>query len=378
MRFTNFSGCLALMGVTCGVGFGSGACGSDERRAPSGESGSSGAGRGGALPGAAGEVGRGGVGASGGGSLGAQGGSGEGGAAAQGGVGGEPAAAGAAQGGDASGAGGEPPAVDPFPCPSDEQREPDFEASCGLSGSWGDGEQVAVDAALGATLIGISPDELTLVWSEPQTSVTGYFVADRASPSEEFGAAQALAATHVVALGPDGLRLVRLSDDQSALLSVKRTSRGEAFGLAEEGEFALLNADAQARGWGFLGCALAPDDQTLYYSVVAPDEPYPLRVSRRSSDSSWPVGEAVQGCELEAHGGYGRYPTAVSADGRTLFFFDTWRGVARAAWRASADGAFTWFRDLGEIQAPQPNAACDRLYYSAPDASASIFSAAAE
>src|SRR5207244_11043096 len=124
-------------------------------------------------------------------------------------------------------------------------------------------------------------------------------------------------------------------------------------------------------------CVFGADDKTLYYTVGGSDERHALHVSIRSGADPWPVGEAIQACELDTHDNYGRYPTGVSSDGKTLFFYDSWPGKARAAWRSTSQGPFTWFRDIGNWYAVQPNAACDRLYYSAADPAASIVAAPA-
>jgi hypothetical protein len=225
-------------------------------------------------------------------------------------------------------------------------------------------------------LIGVTPDELTMAWSEPERSMARYYVADRASPHDAFASPVRVLVGNVVALSPDGLRLVALSGDHSELLVISRADRASEFGAESEGEFSELNADAKTQGYGFSSCVFAPDDRSIYYTAGAADERYPLRFSTRGDDGAWPVGTALEACEFEAHAGYGRYPTGVSADGKTLFFYDSWRGKARAAFRKSSTGSFTWFRDLGELFVPQPNSACDRLYYSVADPDASIVSAA--
>jgi hypothetical protein len=228
-----------------------------------------------------------------------------------------------------------------------------------------------------ASLLGLTPDELTMVWLEPESSEVVYFVADRSSREDAFGEPQRLAGQSVLAVSPDGLRLVVLSDDQSALLERTRASRGQAFGAASEGELGALNADAQAKGHAFSSCAFSPDGLELFYTVGNVDEPYPLHESRRTEPGPWPMGTALENCELQAHAGLGRYPTAVSPDGKTLFFYDAWRNVARAAWRATPAQPFTWFRDLGDWRSVQVTATCD-LYYSAPDAVAPILVSPAE
>jgi hypothetical protein len=57
-------------------------------------------------------------------------------------------------------------------------------------------------------------------------------------------------------------------------------------------------------------------------------------------------------------------PHGISADGLTLFFFDGARGKARAAFRLSLAADFRWYEELANMAAPQPNATCDRLYFS--------------
>lgn len=268
--------------------------------------------------------------------------------------------------------------MDPYPCSTDDAPAPAFTAQCSPSGEWADGKPVPVDAAHDATLISATPDELTLVWSEGASSVSAYYFADRANKNDDFGRKVALEIGNVIAASPDGLRLVVLSPDQLTLATAARADRASDFAAPVEGEFEALNADAKTHGWTFTSCAFAPDDRTLYYAAGTTDERYPVRVSTRSASEPWPAGKAIETCEFEAHAGYPRYPTGASADGKTLFFYDSWRGKTRAAWRAAGSGSFTWFHDVGDWFAAQPNSACDRLYYSAGSAAAPIESAAAK
>lgn len=262
---------------------------------------------------------------------------------------------------------------DPFPCDSDAAAPPDFDAVCPPQQPWPAAVAAPVTVGPNASLLGITPDERTIVWLEPESSQVVYFIADRSSADAAFGQAQRLEGENVLALSPDGLRLVVLSDDQGALLERTRSDRGQPFGNRAEGDFVLLNADALTSGYGFSSCAFSPDGLGLFYTVGGADERHPLRESRRNSaGAAWPIGVALKACELEAHAGFGRYPTGVSSDGRTLFFYDAWRGVARGAWRETINEPFTWFRDLGNWRAVQVNAACDGLYYSAPEGAAPI------
>lgn len=326
---------------------------------------------------AAGEASRSGAGGAGDGGAGDGGAGDDAGGASTGGIGG--AAGDAAQGGEPAAPEGPFTGPDPFPCDSDMDAAPgELEADCAPGGVWGAGSAVPSSAGAGASLVGVTPDELTLVWSEASGSERLYFVADRASVNEAFGAPRELGDMSVLAVSPDGLRLAVLSLDHSALVALTRVDRASDFGSEAEGEFSALDADARDKGWSFSSGVFSPDDRTLFYTVGAADSKYLLHVARRADAGPWGVGTLLEQCELEVHGGYGRYPTGVSADGKTLFFFDSWRGVTRAAWRAAETSAFTWFKDLGRLSGAQPNASCDRLYFSVSGEESTILSAAAE
>jgi hypothetical protein len=245
--------------------------------------------------------------------------------------------------------------------------------------NWGEGQPIPVAGGSLDQLIAVSADELSIVWFDARGSTGTYRLADRSTSDSAFGAPEALAVGDVIALSPDGLRLMALSPDQSAILEFSRGARGDALSAGEEGAFSLLNADAIANGHGFLDCVVSPDDQTLYYNVVTGDPvEYPLRVSRRSGFAPWPVGEPIESCELKGFGSVLRHPTGVSADGLTLFFFDVTRGVARAAFRRTEQGPFVWFTDLGPFAQASPNAACDKLYYGVSEPNLAMLVAPAE
>jgi hypothetical protein len=245
--------------------------------------------------------------------------------------------------------------------------------------AWGKGELVSVEKGDGDQLIGITPDELTIVWFDARGSVGTYRLADRAASSAAFEPAVALDLGDVIALSPDGLRLASLSSDQSVLVEYVRPARSEAFGAGKDGAFSLLNADVLSKGYRVLDALIAPDDETLYYNIyTGQDLEYSLHVSSRSGAVPWPVGVPIQACELKSFGSLVRHPTGASADGLTLFFYDPARNTARAGFRRTVGGPFVWFTDLGSRYQATPNQSCDRLYYFASDAASSLFVAAAE
>jgi hypothetical protein len=270
--------------------------------------------------------------------------------------------------GDASG----PPGVagDPGlmlePCASDGVPQPtDFAGVCTAAKGWADGSNVAVTSGAAPTFVGVTPSELTLLWKETPSSVPVYFLADRAATSDAFGEAQELSFASVLGVSPNGLRLTVASGDGS-LLEATRAERGDSFGDAEAGAYALLDADALAHHLALSDVAISADDHRLFYSAWSLDDatPYPVRVSTRGGAEPWPVGVTVTGCALKAYGALGPRPTAVSSDGLTLFYFDAARATSRAAFRPTVSADFTWFIDLPGVLRPEPNAACNQLYYS--------------
>ena len=148
---------------------------------------------------------------------------GQGGSAGRGGQGGTRSGAGGAD--DAGGAGEGPGGVGtggtggpPPPCPSDPTAGSPPTATCDPEGMLG----AAMDVPLGdaaASLLAITPDELTIAWFNSNVMGESFWVADRALATDAFGAGQQL--VHDItfsAMSPDGLRLV-------ALLPAARRSR---------------------------------------------------------------------------------------------------------------------------------------------------------
>lgn len=252
------------------------------------------------------------------------------------------------------------------PCPSDDAPAPaGFSGVCSTAQAWANGaDALELAAARAPSFVAITPDERTMVWSETDSSMPTYFLADRSDFTDAFGEAQELAFPGVVGLSPDGLRITVVTGGR--LAEATRAERDQSFGEPGYGAYATLDADADAQLLALGGAVVSPDDRTLYYTAWSTDEitHYPVFVSTRTGSEPWPVGVALQSCELKAYGGRGPRPTAISSDGLTLFFSDDARATARAAFRSSPGGAFSWFTDLPGRLGPQPNTTCDKLYYS--------------
>lgn len=258
------------------------------------------------------------------------------------------------------GMGGESPS-----CPTDGVINPPATLSgvCDAKTIWGAGMAVSIENA-GKQLISITPDELTMVWYAETSGPLMTYVGDRADPDAGFADAPAFPGNQILAVSPDGLRLVTASSDLRELSAVTRATRGDAFETIDSTEFADLNEDAAALDKVFKSAVIAADDRLLYYLLDGGDvELNPIRISRRNNAGPWPVGTPVDDCELEANGSNKRLPTGVSADGLTLFYYDEVARAQRAAYRAATAGPIVWVQTL-PMRDAQVNEACNRLYFS--------------
>jgi hypothetical protein len=182
-----------------------------------------------------------------------------------------------------------------------------------------------------------------------------------------------------VALSPDGLRLVAVDADRqgfSELTRPARTGAGNTFGAPSPGGYVNFDAAGTlASGQSFGDPVLGASDTTFYYSVYGGGQSATIyRAARLLAGDTWPLGAPLSGAPLDAVGTARRRPTAISADDQTLFFWDEVAGLERAGWIDRGTGVFDNFVDLGSRAGAAPNAACDRLYYTAPaDAGAAAF-----
>jgi hypothetical protein len=293
---------------------------------------------------------------------------------------------------------------------------------CATMATWGSPASVGgLPAGQGAVAFTVTPDELTVAWVQPTPGSEGgvqIYAADRASTNESFGPAQALtaaaayAASDGISLMPDGLGLMVVRADRRALAQATRSSRTGMFGDPDEKPYQQINSTVVASAssmlapqFTYLGDpVLGQDNLTLMYSgyggnmgatgavsvyeshrsstldpfppVTVEHDMGPLGVvfAPAVPPQTGPCGTCGTGTEAgisassEADAALvesRRHPTGLSADGRTVFYWDSLApGEGRAAWRPAPLVQFTGSKIVGtDAHAIVTNASCTRLYF---------------
>jgi hypothetical protein len=247
---------------------------------------------------------------------------------------------------------------------------------CNMAAVWSTGTELSISTTSANELDSVTPDELSIAWTVGQGSSAVIEYADRATPTDSFGAPQMLASGQFtadrVALSGDGLRLVVVDAGGQGFSEMTRTSRdggaGSTFGAATTGSYTNLDAVTLSPGQAYGDPVLSADDDVFFYSVYgATGQTVTIyRSARLLPGDAWPQGVALASSSgLDAQGSLRRRPTGLSSDEQTLFFWDEVTGTERAAWIDDKTGAFDQFVDLGNRSMAAPNAACTVLYYSA-------------
>lgn len=224
-----------------------------------------------------------------------------------------------------------------------------------------------VSSSAAETLLSITLDELDLAFLRAGT----LYVAHRASRSAAFAVtpvvpASGWSAANGASLSADGKRLILVSDPaQNKLGELTRGTRDQPFSSAvDESAFASINSDALYTGKVYASPVVSGRDDQLIFNSAYLGSASTVVYSTRSGDAAWSSPRQLQTKVLDggAHGR--RLPTGLSADQRTLFYFNEEALQEEARWR-SADLASSPLYDvvsLGMRRGAAPNAACDHLY----------------
>jgi len=247
---------------------------------------------------------------------------------------------------------------------------------CGAAQVWVDGAALAISTPAADRFGSITPDELSVAWATSSSGVVTVRYADRTTNQAAFDAPRSLVGAFALdraAFSSDGLRLVVVNADRRGFTEFTRASRDDALGAPGIGPFAAFEDYAQhtmAAGNSFADVLLDPDDKVLLYSEYGSGVVDTVHRTRRLfSGDPWSVGLPLVAAELQSSGAQTRRPTGMSADGRTLFFWDGLLGIERAGFFDFPRDSFASVRDLGQLIDAQPNADCTRLYHSGPGVS---------
>lgn len=240
-------------------------------------------------------------------------------------------------------------------------------ALCNETASWTGATPVSgVSTGASETLLSLTSDELDLAFLR----AGALYVAHRAQATDNFtpGAAITLpsgwSATQGAALSPDGKRLILVSADQTLLGELTRATRDEAFsGAVDQSAYATVNQNAVYTGDIYASPTVSPDDLELFYNSAFQGGASTVVVSARSAGQAWGTPTRVSS-ELDGQDTARCLPTGVSADERTLFYFNEMSMKQEARWRDEPDLTSPLYDmvDLGARRGAQPNAACDHLY----------------
>jgi hypothetical protein len=193
------------------------------------------------------------------------------------------------------------------------------------------------------------------------------YVADRATTSDPFGPPVAVKGDFALdraTLSADGSTLLAVSPDRKKLLLFQREAVAKSFEPVDTSHYDAITNDL-AEGELLGDPVFALGGQILLYSQYGKGNAHTVRFANRlSTGSAFSVAGELPNPELVAQSDLRRRPTAVSADFRTLFYYDEVTGTTKAGF--FHDGFhFTSVSDLGDARDVQPSADCTRLYFDA-------------
>lgn len=235
---------------------------------------------------------------------------------------------------------------------------------CDVQAAWGNPTSLAVISTPEADerLLSMTHDELTIVFTRGEVPM----VADRAAASDDFGTPVTLALPagfgheHGLALHPDGLGLVIVSDD-GGFADVGRAARRGGFdGVPSSARFDSLAVNALQYGAGLSSPVLSASGTSLYFTQVGASS---STVFHAQGTTKFPVPAMSE--DLVTLGGTDgdlRLTLSVSADERTLFFFDEALGHAAGLWSSAPGAPFYELAEFPGLQSVFTGLGCSRLY----------------
>jgi hypothetical protein len=249
-------------------------------------------------------------------------------------------------------------------------------SACSDTAVWKEGSAVPqVSSAAKEKLLSITADELDLLFLRD----SNVLLAHREHASDPFAEATPLSlpsgydVNAGAALSADGKTLILVSSDGQSFASVSRSTRTAAFdGATDVSAFTLLNQFAPELLVHYAAPVLAPSGKTFVFTAFTPmpAQGFPTGFAGTADvyESPWSDGRWEQPANI-SHGifegsGVARpLASGLSADSRTLFYFDEATSQEFARFRDRPDAPFSTLLDLGERAGAAPNLACNTLYY---------------
>lgn len=228
-------------------------------------------------------------------------------------------------------------------------------------------------AAGGELLAAVTWDEQTMAWTTADGGTVVVHYADRAGRDDAFGSDRTLPTSlgpfvaEKVALSADGLRMIFTSADHLTITQISRPTRADAFdpATATSAPFGRLMASEGSDPHAVADLVLSRDERTLIFTDLGITSGASIRMSTHLGDGTWDAPRTIDAASLRMVGTLRRRPSGLSADGRTLFYFDENSRGPKIAVRALGSADFTAFYDINPIGfRPMPTETCDRLYMS--------------
>ena len=246
---------------------------------------------------------------------------------------------------------------------------PTTPSTCDPTTKWASPESVdQVSSGAAETLLSVTPDELDLAFLRGGA----LYVAHRESATGTFDVGAAVTiptgwtATEGAALSADGKRLVLLGDPAAVKFGeLVRSSRSVAFsGAIDETAFSAVNQDAEYTGKVYAAPLVSSGDDQLFFNSAFPNGASTIVTSARTGGGAWSAPRQLTALAFDRDVGKRCLPTGISADTRTLFYFDEGSMLEEARFRPESIPSSPWYdvTNLGTRRGATPNSACNRLY----------------
>ena len=219
-----------------------------------------------------------------------------------------------------------------------------------------------------ATLLSMTPDELSVAFTTGTGDTLALHVADRASVDGDFveiafTMPDGFEAQSGVSLSSNGLELVLVLNDHSGFGAVSRAARGAAFDADPTlTAFAKINGLKPMSGNSVGWPVLTSDGLGLYYLSYNGQA---LAVqSKRSQSGVFDIGTEIDQFTLGGANGAYTLLSGISSDERAIFYFDQATSHSMARFRSRPGAPFYDPLDLGVRHGAAPNQDCSRIYSS--------------